>query len=259
MFKFIRDFKRKRYARAPLPAAWEAIVDARLPFWRGWDAAERERFIQHLMVFAQEKHWEGVRSVEITDEVKVVISAQAARIARNLPLDAYDRVREIVVYPSHFRKPGMDHVTILGEANSWGTVVLSWDAVTHGIAHPADGHDTTIHEFAHMLDFADGEFDGTPSLHQVEDHHAWSRVLGEHYVRLRRRPGHGPVREYGATNEAEFFAVATEAFFERPLKLKREAPELYDELHRFYRLHPDRRASKQAGSSSVKLRKAKRR
>lgn len=259
MFKFIRDFKRKRLAQLPLPAEWERLLDQRLPIWREWPEVERVRFTKHLMVFANEKHWVGVRDVEINDEVRVLISAQAARIARNLPLDAYDRVREIVVYPHHFRKPGMDDVIVYGEANSWGTVVLSWDAVTHGIAHPADGHDTTIHEFAHMLDFADGEFDGVPTLNQTDDYHAWSRVLGGHYARLRKRPERGPVREYGATNEAEFFAVATEAFFERPWKLKREAPDLYDELRRFYRLEPHRCAKNKPAPLPSKHVKVKRR
>jgi MtfA peptidase len=258
MFKFIRDYKRRRWAKLPLPLAWEAILDARLPVWREWEPAERASFIRHLMVFAEGKLWVGVKELEITDEIRVVISAQAARIARNLPLDAYDRVSEIVVYPSHFRKPGMEHVTIYGEANSWGTVVLSWDAVTQGIAHPADGHDTAIHEFAHMLDFADGAFDGTPTLHQTDDYHAWSRVLGAHYARLRRAPTRGPIREYGATNEAEFFAVATEAFFERPWKLHREAPELYEELRRFYLVDPNRRTRKQRAADASKSSKAKR-
>ena len=129
---------------------------------------------------------------------------------------------------------------ILGEAHTWGTVVLSWDSVTQGLADPRDGHDTATHEFAHVLDIADGRFDGTPVLSGHGRYAPWARVMTRHFERLRkgRRPEGRVLRDYGATNEAEFFAVATEAFFEKPEQMKAKTPELYEELRQFYGWDP---------------------
>lgn len=237
ILSFLRSRKRKKLAQQPFPSGWEPIVAKKLKFATKYHAAEREAFLTHLKVFAWEKHWVGARGLAVTDEMRVVIAGQAARIAHNLDLDAYDRLSEIVIYPSHYVHPERDAI-IYGEANRWGTVVLSWDAVTHGIVNPSDGHDTAIHEFAHVLDIADGWFDGTPLLHDGKDYHAWSVVLGQHYAALKRNPRRSVLRAYGATNEAEFFAVATEAFFERPKTMKKKTPDLYRELKRFYRTDP---------------------
>jgi Mlc titration factor MtfA (ptsG expression regulator) len=234
MFKFLRDRRRKKLARQPFPESWEPIVEKRL----GWIATlgeeERERARTHLKVFLWEKHWIGAREFDITEEMKITISGQAARLSRNIGLDAYDRLTEIIVYPSHYVHPERDAI-IYGEAHTWGTVVLSWDAVRNGLTNPTDGRDTSLHEFAHVLDIADGWFDGTPVLHRTRDYTKWGKVLGHYYSELREDPDRGVVREYGAINEAEFFAVSTEAFFERPKTLRRKAPDLYKALARFYK------------------------
>jgi Mlc titration factor MtfA (ptsG expression regulator) len=146
---------------------------------------------------------------------------------------------EVIVYPNDYLHPDSDDV-ILGEAQQWGTVVLSWDAVLDGMANGRDGHDTALHEFAHVLDVADGAFDGTPELHRFGDYRTWARVMRKEFLKLRHDvPRRRTVlREYGATDEAEFFAVASETFFEKPQQLKEKAPELYEELSRFYRVEP---------------------
>lgn len=234
MFKFFRDRKRNKLARQPIPSEWEPILSKRLKWLDKLDAAERERALTHLKVFAWEKYWIGARELEVTEEMKVVISGQAARLTRNLDLHSYDRLTEIIIYPSHYVHPERDAI-VYGEAHTWGTVVLSWDAVRNGLANPSDGRDTALHEFAHVLDIADGVFDGTPVLHELKHYREWSHILGKHYLELRARPGRGIVRDYGAINEAEFFAVATEYFFERPKTLRRKAPDLYRALSRYYK------------------------
>jgi Mlc titration factor MtfA (ptsG expression regulator) len=115
-------------------------------------------------------------------------------------------------------------------------VVLAWDAVLNGLRNPRDGHDTVVHELAHVLDRADGSFDGAPALRAGEHYRPWASVMQRHFERLRRRDRRlGKVlRDYGATNEAEFFAVSTEVYFERPDELRRRAPALFAELERFY-------------------------
>lgn len=229
----------------PFPIAWHQALEADVAFYRALAPDQRHRLERHILAFVDEKHFIGAQGFEIDDRVRVVIAAAAARLALGLDLSIYDRLTEIVVYGTDYRHPDRDGV-VFGEAHQWGTVVLSWPAVLRGMANSDDGRDTAIHEFAHVLDVADGTFDGTPVLQaghsrQARDEYrAWAEVMTHHFTRLRRR---GPrrralLRQYGATNEAEFFAVATEAFFEKPEIMKARAPDLYDELARFYGQHP---------------------
>ena len=238
LFSFFRDHRRRKLAEEAFPTAWLPIVEQRLTFTRRFTKEEYERFLVVLNVFAHDKEWVGIHGLEITDEIKVIISGAAARLARNLDLDVYDQLRTIVVYPSHFQKRGEEDEVFLGQAFRWGQVVLSWDAVLGGLANPRDGHDTALHEFAHMLDAAGGVFDGTPVLHDRHDYSAWAKAFSRHFFELREKPHKNVLRAYGATNEAEFFAVATEAFFEKPLQLKQRAPELYEQLRHYYLLDP---------------------
>lgn len=236
MFAVLEALRRRILLRRPFPDAWRPLVDEHLPFARAFDSDERQRFFDHLRLFAWRVRFEGVQGVEITDEVRVIVAGQAARMARNLPLDAYDHLGSVVVYPSHYRHEGKDTV-ILGEAHRLGTMVLSWDAVTHGIGNARDGQNTTLHELAHVLDAQDGELDGTPLLEK--GYRRWAQVLSKHFLSLRDRPRRRSLlRQYGATNEAEFFAVASEAFFEKARQLKEKAPDLYEELQRYYGVDP---------------------
>jgi hypothetical protein len=241
-FKFMRSWKRERLSRRERPERWDPIARRHFDFLEQMGEDERERFWTHLKVFVWEKYWFGAKGLEVTEEMQVTVAGLAARLSRNLSLHVYDRLTEVIIYPSTFKIPGMEGVGGLGEASSWGTVLLSWDAVRNGLADPTDGHDTSMHEFAHVLDYGDGWFDGTPVLHSQGDYAAWSRVLGSHYATLRERVERGGragvLRDYGALNEAEFFAVATEAFFERPKRLRRDAPDLYDELKTYYKVDP---------------------
>lgn len=237
MWSLLRRFKRRRLAARPFPEAWLPIVERRFPFAKRLATGEYERFLKRLKVFALEKRWEGAHGLEVTEEMKVVVSGAAARLARNLHLDVYDALTTIVLYDGHFKGANPEGITY-GEAHRWGLVVLSWDAVRQGLASPRDGRDTALHEFAHVLDLGDGGFDGTPPLHEAGDYEAWTRAFSEHFLRLRNKPHRGVLREYGATNEAEFFAVATEQFFENGRRIHQKAPALYRELVRFYRVDP---------------------
>lgn len=239
MFGLFRAWRRRRLARRPFPEGWQRHLDERVAFFHSLDDSLRQRFLDYLKVFAWEKHFIGAGGMEITDEVKVVVSAAAVRLVLHMDLSMYDRLTEIVVYPSHYTHPEGDAV-VFGEAHSWGTVVLSWDAVTMGLANPGDGHDTATHEFAHVLDRADGAFDGTPELHAMSHYRPWAVVMSHHYLRLRegKRMQRKVLRSYGATNEAEFFAVATESFFEKPEQMRKRTPDLYEELKRFYGFDP---------------------
>ncbi len=239
MFGWYRTWRRRRLARRPLPPAWPAILERRVPFWRRLPEAERRAFLEKLKVFVWEKHFIPAGGMALTDEVRVVIAAAAVRLVLHLDLSFYDRLTEIVVYPGAYRHPDRGGA-ILGEAHHWGTVVLSWSDVTAGLANRGDGHDTATHEFAHVLDRNDGAFDGTPELPSRADYAPWTAVLGRHFAGLREadEDERRVLREYGATNEAEFFAVATESFFEKPVQMRARLPALYERLRGFYGCDP---------------------
>lgn len=239
MFGLFGRVRRMRLAQRELPAHWPEILDKNVPFVRHLDDALRAEFLELLKVFVWDKHWIGAKGMEITDEVKVTVSAAAVRLVLHMGLEPYDGLSEIVVYPFAYTHDGTEGA-VLGEAHTWGTVVLSWPDVRQGLANPHDGHDTATHEFAHVLDVAAGSFNGTPALRSRGDYRPWAHVLERHYRRLRtkNKDERRVLRMYGATNEAEFFAVATEAFFEKPRQMKKRLPELFDVLHELYQLDP---------------------
>jgi Mlc titration factor MtfA (ptsG expression regulator) len=239
LFGWWRRRRRARTRATPVPPAWSEILARNAPFVARLRDVDRARLLGDIQVFVAEKHFIAAGGMEITDEVKVTVAAAAARLVLHLDIDRYDDLTEIIVYPGAYKHPGAAHGdgAVLGEAHAWGTVVLSWEAVTVGMRNPRDGHDTAAHEFAHVLDRADGAFDGAPSLAAGAHYRPWATVMQKSFDRLRGRDRtlRKVLREYGATNEAEFFAVATEAYFERPDELKKRAPDLFDELERFYR------------------------
>lgn len=230
-----RRWRRNRLRRKPAPPHWAELLRRNVPFFAALDEDERARLLDIVKVFSAEKYFIGAQGLPVTEEIPLVISACAARLVLDLDVAYYDRLTEIVVYPGGFTNP-LDEEDRDGEAHDWGTVVLAWDAVLDGIDDPHDGYNTAFHEFAHVLDRADGEFDGTPKLHRLGDYAAWSEVMAREYARLQREEGLGthPLDDYGAENEAEFFAVATEVFFEDPDRLRRETPDLYREFRKFY-------------------------
>ncbi len=251
MLSFFRNRRRKRLRAQPLPATSWAIIDRNVPMVTRMCAADRAELAGHIQVLLHEKTFEGCGGLEITDEVRLTIAAQAAVLLLHRQTDYYPTLRSILVYPSAYvasHKQLMPDGTVLeGEqvrlGESWhrGALVLAWDNVIHSAAKPGDGHNVTLHEFAHQLDGEATGMDGAPDLHNAARYRDWARVLGHEYEQLIEQVhlGHRTLLDpYGATNPAEFFAVVTEAFFEMPDALKRQHPELYRELSAFYRQDP---------------------
>jgi len=159
-------------------------------------------------------------------------------------------VDSILVYPSAYRAPIKTTLAgVVTEADqarlgeSWirGIVVLSWDHVRSGAGQPADGQNVVLHEFAHQLDGEDGSMDGAPDLGARTRYTAWAHILGAEFGELSRRVHDGcstDIDAYGATNPAEFFAVVTEMFFEKPQAMKTRHAALYRELSAFYKQDP---------------------
>ncbi len=219
--------------------------------------ADRRELEGHIRVFLAEKRFEGCGGQEVTDEVRVLIAAQACLLLLHRDTDCYPLLHSILVYPSsyiaktwHWEKDG----TIIegnqvrgGESWPHGTVVLAWDGAFAGAVELNKNRNLVLHEFAHQLDEEDGIADGAPLLsgsNLWQIHHryqAWARVLSDEFQQLRRAAEEGRetvLDTYGAQNPAEFFAVVTECFFEKPGRLKERHPALYAELQEFYRQDP---------------------
>jgi Mlc titration factor MtfA (ptsG expression regulator) len=241
---FLRKRRRRRLRAQPFPPAWAEVLAKNAPFVARLDEPDRGHLLGDIQIFVAEKTFVGAGGLEITDEIRVTIAAAAARLVLHLDVSMYDDLEEVIVYPDAYVhpdrgpwRPGQPVGDAThGEAQSWGVVVLAWSAVLAGMGNPRDRHDTALHEFAHVLDKGDRTFDGTPTLRARDHYHGWAVTMARHFEQLRRgdRQSAKVLRDYGATNEAEFFAVATEAFFERPDVMEQHAPDLYAELKRFY-------------------------
>jgi hypothetical protein len=211
----------------------------------------------HIKVFMAEKKFEGCGGLVITDEIKMCIASQACLLLLHRDADCYPALRTILVYPSSYFAPTTRHLGsgIFEESHqarageSWreGVVVLAWDEVCKGTITPEQSN-VVLHEFAHQLDFEDGYADGAPILGRGESYSmrknryaTWKRVMGAEYEKLRIQIQNGEtdvLRGYGATNPAEFFAVATESFFGKPHEMQQKHSELYEELKWYYRQDP---------------------
>ena len=245
-----RRAKRRRLLAAPFPAEWEQIVQKNVPLYNRLPESMRDQLCGLVNVFLAEKDFEGCGGLEITDEIRVTIAAQACMLLLNRKTAQFRKLRTILVYPHTYAAATSSsdgNITIEGRSvrlgESWqnGPVVLTWDSVTGGTSNIGDARNVVLHEFAHQLDQEDGTADGAPTLERRSRYVAWARVLGAEYESLQRRKKRrrrSVMNKYGATNPAEFFAVATETFFEKAKQMKKRHPELYDELREYYKLDP---------------------
>lgn len=229
-----------------------AVLDRDFPRWRWIPSDLQTRFAGYTRVLIEEKNYEPCGGLgEVSDEMKLIIAAQAALtvLGKSVP-DFFPRLHSILVYPGGFRDRGRrrfgiddeDRGLLYGESWETGSVILSWDNVLAGGRNDDDGMNVVIHEFAHQIDQYNGIADGVPKLKTREDYLRWATVMERHYEELKHaaktREPEPFLDPYGASDPCEFFAVATEAFFEDPLDLEYEHPGLYEELMRFYGLDP---------------------
>lgn len=247
-----------RFRRTGLPPDGELLVAQHLAVWSLLDDDEQQRLLQITDELLSRKRWEAARGFVLDDTVRVVIASQAALLVLGLSTEHYRLVSGIVVHPSTLQTTGeragpspgtvsADPLAVLGLAQDGrGLVVVAWDQALAGAHRTAGGHNVVLHEFAHKLDMRDGAIDGTPLLpRDVRDE--WVRVCTEVYEDLVAGQPRPPMRWYGATNPGEFFAVATEVFFEQSRELAAYEPELYDMLTRFYRQDPAAREARVTG------------
>ncbi|MFT6955456.1 MAG: Mlc titration factor MtfA (ptsG expression regulator) [Halieaceae bacterium] len=250
LYFYISRWRKRVLRDKPFPAAWLNVLTSGLPIYESLPQEEQAR-LQYLMkVFIDQKKFYGCAGLTITEEMKVMIAAEACLLLINKGGAVYPKLTAILVYPSAFRVERDEHQadgtvtssehSVLGESWGNGRVILSWDDVEKGVADFTDGHNVVLHEFAHQLDAESGSTNGAPLLRR-NSYKSWAAVFSKHFEDLTRRSieGHTPVMdEYGTTNPAEFFAVATETFFEKPEPLYKNQPELYEELKTYYQVDP---------------------
>ena len=247
----LASLRRLRVRRQPFPPAWREILRRRMPAFARWPADVQLQLKKHAQVLLAEKPFIGCGGLSITDEMRVLIATQASLLLLNRRAGYFPNLRQVLVYPGAFvvdrtaAGPGglaRDERRVLaGESWQQGQVILSWDDVLAGAADPGDGRNVVIHEFAHQLDQESGSANGAPFLGRRERYARWSAVLGLEFAALQQRLVRGEtglIEPYAATDAAEFFAVVSELFFERPAALAAEHPALYGELARYYRAHP---------------------
>ena len=250
MFGF-REWRRRQLMKKPLPREWLVIVERNVPYYHLLPSEQRRRLQRLVQVFLSEKRFEGCGGLELTDEIRVTIAAQGCILLLARKTDIYPRLRSVLVYPhayiANVTDTQPDGTVVegwqgrLGESWMQGYVVLSWDDVLRDASDIHDGFNVVFHEFAHQLDNESGAPEGAPLLPESSMYDDWDRVFGAEYQALCdgvERDEPTLLDAYGAVSPAEFFAVATEFFFERPIELEARHPELYGQLKLFYRQDP---------------------
>lgn len=252
MFGWLTERRRKRLLETPFPDGWAAILERNVAAYTLLDAGEQQRLRDLVQVFIAEKHWEGCGGLELDDEIRVTIAGSGCQLLLGRSHDLFAEVESILVYPSAVlvpeqarsmfdpgARPADTDTPVLGVAHRGGAVVLAWDSALRGARDPRDGHNVVIHELAHKIDFLDGSADGTPPLPSGSARREWIAAFAPAFLAHKERAERGKrsfLDDYAVTNEAEYFAVATEAFFEKPQALARELPDVYAALCQFYSL-----------------------
>ncbi|WP_219116311.1 zinc-dependent peptidase [Janthinobacterium sp. UMAB-56] len=241
----------KRALAKPLPAEGLAVLESNIPVYRHMPAPLQEQ-LRHLVVqFLYQKKFVGCGGLEMTDEMRYTIAGQACLLLLNRQTQVYPELDTILVYPNEFivtrDEVGPGGVVtpsangLLGESWGDGRVVLAWDHVQRGAADWTDGQNVVLHEFAHQLDSESGAANGAPYLPSVSSYRSWATVLSRDFDKLRHDAmvqQQSVMDHYGATNPAEFFAVATETFFEKPYQMAEHHEELYAQFLQYYKVDP---------------------
>jgi MtfA peptidase len=251
LFTWLKHRRRKRLLAARFPAEWDDYLAANIRHYAHLPPAQRAMMQRIVQVVVAEKHWTGGGGCTVTDEMKVTIAGQASLLVLGFAEPHYfDGIDSIIVYPRPYAPPAgsRDRYLIVpeitaqyGEAWYHGPIVLSWETVSADGRAPGNGQNLVLHEFAHYVDALNGEFDGAPPFSSRRQQQEWRRVADAEYLRLvgaAQRDETTLLDHYGARNKAEFFAVATECFFEQPGAMRQQQAELYALLSNLYRQDP---------------------
>lgn len=252
-----RNRRRKRLVARPFPGPWLDVLTRNVSLYRRLTDAEQQQVRDYVQVFVPEKNWEGCGGFSMTDEARVTIAALVGILVLGIEERYFDRVLSILVYPGAFVADDAAALTQSGEwtlqgwstheGEAWyrGPVILSWSEVLTESRDPHSRRNLVFHEFAHQLDMLNGRVsDGVPPMRSREQYETWDRVMRAEFDALvqdceqRRRT---ILDCYGAESRGEFFAVATEAFFQQPRELRQDHADLYQVLQDFFGQDPANR------------------
>ena len=247
MLNWLKRRRRRSLHKKPWPDEWQAILQRNVRHYNLIDSALQEHMQRCTRVIVEEKHWEGLDGLSISDEIKVTVAGQASVMLLGTEGYFFDGVKSFLIFPRAFRRKTRNGWVVdedshnAGEAWQGGPIVLSWHDVMAGSRYPDDGQNLVIHELAHHLDGIDGEMGGGLTFSDRATNQKWERISNREFAALQTAAHYGQptlLDHYGATNEAEFFAVASETFFELPIQFRRLHPELFEMLKRYYRIDP---------------------
>jgi Mlc titration factor MtfA (ptsG expression regulator) len=252
IFKWLRNRRRKKVISSDSPSGLVKTLESWLPLYSRLNKKDRLELIGHVNVLLNEKRFIGAHDLKVTDQMKFLICGQAAMLLLHRKTNYFPNVNNIIIYESAFASmidEGIGGNTYIkkyqprvGESNSHtGTIVLSWASALAGASNPSDGQNVVLHEFAHQLDSEDGKTNGAPLLPSNTAYRVWAKEMTKEFYQLQddlRKDRKTFIDKYGATNPAEFFAVITESFFEKPQGLKKKYPDLYKVLSKFYKQDP---------------------
>jgi len=250
LFSLFKNWRRNRVLAKPIPESWLDHLASNIWQYHSLDQVKQQRVRQCVQVMSEEKSWEGIDGFEVDDEVKVTIAGTASLLTLGLDGPFYfDRVESILVHPGPIRNRPMQRGFLVSHEDAYysglawqgGPLIFSWPNALRGSKRPGDGANVVIHEFVHHIDGLDGEMGGTPIIDSPELQERWESVFDRRYKELvndlesHREP---LIDEYAATNLAEFFAVATENFFDSPQRLQRNLPDVYEVLSDYFDINP---------------------
>lgn len=250
LLAWLRNRRRKKLLTGPIAPPWLDAIRQALPDYERLSPAEQAKLCDDIRVFVAERNWEGCDGLVLTEGMKVTIAALACWMVLRIDGEPFRKLQSVLVYPAGYRVPQerwhagwsiMGESARLGESWYRGPVILSWTDIEDDLANPGDGSNLVWHEFAHQIDMLDRSTDGTPPLATAAQRRRWHDVMTSEYEQLKRDAGRGRdtlLDPYGTENEAEFFAVATECFFDCPREMRELHPGLYDLLRDYYRQDP---------------------
>ena len=246
MFNWFKNRRRKKALAKQVPDSWVLHFNRNVRLTWELSPPETRRLYQIVQVIVAEKNWEGCDGLELTEEMQVTIAAQAGLMLLGVPGFYFDNVKTILVYPEAFRRQTnngwtMDETHRAGEAWQGGPIILSWKDTLRGGRNEDNGQNLVVHEFAHALDGLDGEMGGNIMFNDAATSQRWQQVVAREFAELCQAKEQGIrtlLDHYGATNEAEFFAVSSETFFEQPRRMSQEHVELFELLMTYFRVDP---------------------
>ncbi len=232
--------------QTPFPGEWKRILEQKVPFYQALSAPDQGRFREEVHIFLREKRITGI-TTSVDDTIRVLVAASAIIPIFGFPGWEWEHIREILIYPTSFDEgyqmgSAQEHPIsgMVGTGAMNRMMILSKQDLLQGFQQPSHGQNVGIHEFTHLLDKSDGTVDGVPEVALPgRALRPWLNLVQTEMDKIRR--GHSDINPYGLTNEAEFFAVVSEYFFEKPVRMKQKHPELYSMLEQIFHQDPQSR------------------